>query len=484
MEKKVIQKKAFKGAVWNLMSNIGTRMISLAIQIVLARLIAPQVFGVIAIVAVVDNLALVLVSSGYVTALINKKELNDVDTSSAFYMGLFISVVLYGVVFFTSPAIAAFYGEESLSTLLRVSSISLIINALGSVQKSLISRNLDFHLNFYISLISTFAQGLVGIIMALNGFGVWALVASSLTSVSVNILITCILVKWHPQWLFSFTAVKNMFSYSSKLLLVKLLKSIQLNLSTLIIGKRYDSATLAFYNRGNQIPDIIQTSISGSINSVTLPLLSKYQDNVLDVRNGLRRIISISCVMGAPIKFGLLAIAEPLILFLLTDTWAASIPFMQIACFSLLLGPFAYKQDAYNAIGRTGLSLFVEILHRSIFIVLLFIAMPFGVTAIAISCVVANLIDAFISLIINKKVLFYSFKQQLKDFLPANIIGFFMFIAVFFFGKIALPLWLLLFLQILIGALVYSGISYFFNRNELLYIWNLAKTSLSRTKKS
>lgn len=476
----IIKLKAIHGTLWNLLSNISTRLISFVIQIILARLLLPNDFGLIAIIVVIENFAYVFVINGYSTALIQKKELSDLDTSSAFFMGLSISLLLYGLIFIIAPSIALFYRQPQLLILLRIGSVTLVINSLVSVQKSLISRNLNFHLNFKISLISAIVQGVIGISLAFLKFGAWALIASSLGSVFINTILTWISVKWHPQFIFSFKSIRTLFSYNSNLLMIKLLKSLQFNISSLIIGKRFDIEMLAFFNKGNQLPDIISTSISGAINSVSLPILSKYQENINHIRDGLRRIIRISCFIGSPIKFGLMAIAETLIPLLLTPKWAPSILYMQIACISLILGPFAYKLDAYNAIGRTKLSLYIEIVHKVILIIFILISIPYGVIAIAYSSVAANLVDVVVSLISNKKVLKYPVRQQLQDFLPSNIIGFIMFVPIYLLNRIDLPLYLLLIVQIILGCIIYYLISLIFNRREIIYFYNLIRTSLTR----
>ena len=339
MNNPINKTKVVSSLLWKLMERGGTQGIQFIVQIVLARLLLPKDFGAIAIITVFISLAQVFVQSGFSSALIQNKDVNEVDFSSVFYLSLAVAMLLYVVIYFSAPYVATFYTQPILVPVLRVLSITLIIGAFNSIQNAFVARNMLFKRLFLSSLGSITISGIIGIITAYNGWGVWALVLQQLTSHLMATAILFITVKWRPQLLFSFERVKVLFAYGSKLLASALIDTFYRDLRTLIIGRMYTPEMLGFYNRGQQFPNVIISNIDGSIQSVLLPTLSAHQDNIKKVKEMMRRAIVTSTFFIFPMMIGMAIVAEPLVKIVLTEKWLPTVPFLQVFCFTYALMP-------------------------------------------------------------------------------------------------------------------------------------------------
>jgi len=462
----------------------GTQVIQFVIQIVLARLLAPEQFGIIAMVMVFIKLAQVFAQSGFNTALIQKKEVDEIDFSSVFYLSLLVACLLYLILFFTAPFIANFYNSEQLILVLRVLSIILPFGAYNSIQNAIISRRMEFKKLFFSSIGAILVSGTVGIIIAYAGLGVWALVVQQLTNQFMITLILWFTVKWRPKFKFSLERVKSLFSYGWKLLISSLIDTLYMNLQSLIIGKIYNPATLAFYNRGEQFPQIIVTNINGSIQSVMLPALSSEQDNKRRVKDLVRRSIVTSSFILFPIMIGLIVIAESLVKIILTEKWLPCMPFLQIACLSYALYPIhTANLQAINALGRSDIFLKLEIIKKMVGLSILGISIPFGIYAMAIAMLITSIVCTFINAYPNFKLLNYSYKEQIKDIIPSFLLSLLMG-GVFFIKYMGLSDWITLLLQVSTGALIYFSMAFILKLecfNYLLYtIKDLLKIKNSR----
>ena len=331
----------------------GTQGIQFIVQIVLARLLLPEDFGLIAIVTIFILLANVFVQSGFNTALIQKKDADDEDFSSVFYLSLFVAGLLYVVLFLTSPFISVFYRSPQLILILRVLSVTLFFGAFNSIQNAYVARNMMFKKLFFSSLGAIIISGTVGIATAYLGWGVWALVAQQLTNQLAVTLILWFTVKWRPKLLFSIEKVKVLFSFGWKLLASSLINTLYMEIRSLIIGKIYIPAMLGFYDRGQQIPKVIVSNIDGAIQSVMLPALASQQDDKKRVKAMMRRAIMTSSFIMFPMMVGLAVVAEPVVKIILTDKWLPAVPFLQIFCASYSLWPIhTANLQAINALGR------------------------------------------------------------------------------------------------------------------------------------
>ena len=458
--KQDIKLKVLSSLFWKLMESGGNQGIQFIVQIVLARLLLPEDYGLIALITIFITIANVFVQSGFNTALIQKKDANEVDFSSVFYLSLFVSGLLYVILFFTAPFIASFYGEPLLISVIRVLSITLFFGAVNSIQNAVIARKMQFKNFFFSSLGATVISGVIGIVMAYKGFGVWALVAQQIANKLSITIILWFTVKWRPRLFFSFERVKGLFSYGSKLLVSSLIDTLYNNLRSLFIGKLYNPSTLGFYNRGQQFPSIIVTNINGSIQSVMLPALSSQQDNVQRVKDMVRRSIVTSSFLIFPMMVGLAVVAEPLITIILTEKWLPAVPFLQIYCFSYALWPIhTANLQAINALGRSDIFLKLEIIKKIFGLAILGVSIEYGVYAIAMGEIISGLVSTFINAYPNKKLLNYSFKEQWLDIMPSLMLSLVMGIAVYSIGLVELYVWPTLIIQVIVGAVSYIGMA-------------------------
>lgn len=461
----------------------GTQGIQFIVQIVLARLLSPEEYGIIAIVMVFILLANVFVESGFNTALIQKKDADEVDFSSVLYLSLGVATILYGIIFITAPFVASFYNQPILVKVLRVLSITLFIGAFNSIQNAFIARNMLFKKLFASSLGAVTISGIVGVIAAYSGLGVWALVLQQLTSQLAVAIILWFTVKWRPHLTFSMTRLKSLFSYGSKLLASGLLDTLYRNLRTLIIGRMYTPSMLGYYNRGQQFPQLIVSNINGSIQSVMLPALSAHQDDRKRVKEMMRRAIVSSSFLIFPMMVGMAVVAEPLVQIVLTDKWLPAVPFLQIACFTFALMPIhTANLQAINAMGRSDIFLRLEIIKKIMGLIVLGVSLPFGVYAIALGGVFSGLIGTFINAYPNKELLNYSYKEQWLDIMPSLLISLIMGGIVYLFNFLSFPAWQILILQIVSGGVIYILLAKIFKIESFTYLVGTMKQLIKAQK--
>ena len=461
----------------------GTQGIQFFVSIILARLLSPEEYGIIAIIMVFILLANVFVESGFNTALIQKKDADEVDFSSVLYLSLGVATILYVVIFFTAPFIASFYDQPILIQVLRVLSITIFIGAFNSIQNAYVARNMLFKKLFTSSLGSVTISGVVGIIAAYSGLGVWALVLQQLTSQLAVAVILWFTVKWRPHLIFSTTRIKSLFSYGSKLLASGLLDTLYRNLRTLIIGRMYTPSMLGYYNRGQQFPQLIVSNINGSIQSVMLPALSAHQDDRKRVKDMMRRAIVSSSFLIFPMMFGMAVVAEPLVKIVLTDKWLPAVPFLQIACFTFALWPIhTANLQAINAMGRSDIFLRLEIIKKIMELIVLGISLPFGVYAIALGGIFSGLIGTFINAYPNKELLNYSYKEQWLDIMPSLLISLIMGVVVYLFNYLSIPAWQILILQIVSGCIIYILLAKIFKIESFTYLVGTMKQLIKSRK--
>ena len=417
MNQDIAKNKVLSGLFWKFSERISAQLVTFIVSIVLARLLDPSHYGTIAIVNVFIALANVFVISGFGNSLIQKKNSDELDYSSVFYANIFLTIILYLILYFTAPIIAEFYNMEILCPTLRVLGLRLIVGGVNSVQHAYVSKNMMFRRFFWSTLFGTILSGVVGLIMAYRGYGVWALVAQYMTNTCVDTVVLWFSVRWRPILAFSFNRLKFLFSYGWKLLISAFLDTGYKELRTIVIGKMYSSNDLAFYNKGKSFPDLIVTNINNSIQSVLFPAMSNEQDNKNTIKLMVRRSIRISSFIMLPMMTGLALVAEPLIRLLLTDKWIYCVPYLQISCFTFAFMPIhTANLQAIKAMGRSDLFLKLEIIKKVISITVLIGVMQYGVFAIAVSAMLTTLTSSFINAYPNKKLIGYTYLEQLKDF--------------------------------------------------------------------
>ena len=471
--------------LWRFFERCGAQGIALIVSIVLARILGSTAYGTVALVTVFTTVMQVFVDSGLGSALIQKKDADNLDFSSVFWFNLVMCSVLYaGMFFIGAPLIAAFYQKPELVDLVRVLSLVLVISGLKNVQQAYVSRHLLFKRFFFSTLVGTIAAAVVGILMACLGFGVWALVAQHLVNTAIDTLILWITVKWRPQRRFSLQRMKALFSYGWKLLVSALIDTLYKELRQLIIGKIYTEDDLAYYNQASKYPKILIENVNSSIDSVLLPTMSKVQSDAAAVKNMTRRAIKTSTFIIMPMMVGLAVCASPLINLLLGDDWMQTVPYLRIFCFTYAFYPIhTANLNAIKAMGHSNMFLKLEIAKKIVGLIVLVLTMRISVMAMALSLLVTSVINQLINSWPNKRLLQYGYLEQLRDILPQILISLAMGCVILCVPLIGLPNLVTLLIQIPLGVLLYWGLAVLFHIDSYEYMVSLIKGFFSRKHK-
>ena len=447
---------------WKLLERFGVQGIQFVLQIVLARILSPEHYGVLSLMIIFTTLANVFVQTGFNTALIQNKDVSEEDYSSVFWVSLGIAGILYGVIFFCAPAIGVFYEMPDVVMPLRVLALMLFPGALNSIQLAKVSREMDFRKIFISNVGAVILSGAAGIAIALMGGGLWALVAQTLLNVVVAAIVMFFTVKWFPRLVCNLKRVKVLFTFGWKLLVSSLIDTLYADLHSLVVGKKYSPETLGYYNRGRQFPQFIISAVNGTVQSVMLPAMSVHQDDKSKIKDMMRNSIVLSAYIMFPLMAGLAGVAEPLVKLLLTDKWLPCVPYLQISCFSMAFYPVhSCNLQAMNAMGRSDLFLKLEIIKKSYGLVALMIAVAFFDTPLAIATtgIFTTVISCFVNSYPNKKLINYSYFEQMRDILPSFLLSVAMFVAVYAVGFVPISTALILVLQIFVGVLFYVVMS-------------------------
>lgn len=469
-------KSVLSNFIWRFLERCGAQGVTLIVSIVLARLLDPNVYGTIALVTIFTTIMQIFVDSGMGNALIQKKDADDLDFSSVFYFNIVMCSVLYLIMFFLAPFIAKFYKIPELTAVVRVLSLILVISGVKNVQQAYVSRHLMFKRFFFATLGGTIGAAVIGILMAYYGFGVWALVAQMLFNTTIDTLILWITVKWRPKKMFSMQRLKSLFSYGWKLLISALLDTVYNNIRQLIIGKVYTKSDLAYYNNGKKYPEYLVSNINTAIDSVLLPTMSNEQNHPERVKSMTRRAIKTATFIIMPLMVGFAVCSRQLVSLILTDKWLPSVPFMQIFCISFAFYPIhTANLNAIKAMGRSDLFLKLEIIKKSIGVVTIIIAIKFGVMAMAYSMLITSFISQIVNSFPNKKLLNYSYLEQIKDMLPQIILSLVMGTIVYAVTFLKLSSVITLVIQIPVGVIVYWLGSKLFHIESYEYIVGMLK---------
>lgn len=471
----------FSNLIWRFAERCGAQGVAFVVSIVLARLLTPDIYGTIALVTVFTKILQVFVDSGLGNALIQKKDADDLDFSTVFYFNIAMCVVLYIGVCAAAPFIASFYNKPELTMIIRVLSLTLVISGVKNVQQAYVSRHLMFKRFFYATLGGTMGAACIGILMAYMGFGVWALVAQQLFNATVDTLILWKTVKWRPKRMFSYTRLKGLLSYGWKLLASALLNNVYGNLRQLIIGKIYSTSDLAFYNKAEQLTDMVVTNINISIDSVLLPVMSREQENRERVKNMTRRAIKISTYVLAPMMMGLAVTSANVVELLLTEKWLPCVPFIRIFCISnMFYAIHTANLNAIKAMGRSDWFLKLEVTKKVLGLIILLVTMRFGVMAMVWGGLVQDFIGQIINSWPNRKLLNYGYGEQLKDILPGILMAVVMGICVWFVNFISFPMILTLVLQVILGVVIYILCSIITKNTSFEYLCEIAKSMIKK----
>lgn len=471
MNEDSLRKKTFVNLFWRFLERCGAQFVSFIVSIVLARLLLPEDYGIVALVTVIISILNVFVDSGLGNALVQRKNAGDLEFSTVFYTNVFVCVILYMILFFISPYIAVFYKNENLTSVIRILGFTLIISGLKNIQQAYVSKKMLFKKFFFATLLGTVVSAVVGILLAYKGCGVWALVVQQLVNLFIDTVVLWIIVPWKPSFKFSFMVLKDLFSYGWKILIASLIHTVYIDIRQLVIGRVYTPLDLAFYNQGQKFPQLISTNINNSIDSVLFPVLSDVQDTKTVVKAMTRRAIKIAAYIMWPLLLGLAAVSGDLVKIVLSEKWIGCVPYFVIACFCFGFQPLqSANLNAIKALGKSDVFLKLEIIKKTIAMGIVIITIPFGVRAIAIGGLIYELIASICNSFPNKKMLDYSYVEQIKDMFPAFFVSLLMSGFVYFLPFSFLHPVVQLILKILIGIVFYVGVTALFHFDSYTYL--------------
>lgn len=470
--------------LWKFGERITAQLVSTIVTIVLARLMYPDDHGVVTIVTIFISFFNALVTGGLGNALIQKKDADELDFSSMFYFSLVFALIIYAGVFFSAGLLARIYQNTELILITRVMGLRIPIAAINSIQHSYLARQMQFKKFFSATLGGTIVSAFVGIYLAYAGYGAWALVGQYLTNVSVDTVVLFVWGGWKPKWEYDWQRVKVMLPFGIKMMGAAVLDTGFNELRSIVISLRYSATDLALYDNGKKYPNLLVVNINASINSVMFPVMSRVQSDKEALKMVMQKAIRISTYVLAPILLGLFAVSEEFVEVVLTDKWLECVPYIRITSIMCLFYPIhTVNIQALNALGESGLVLKLEVIKKGVSIIVLLISMCFGVMGIALGAMAVSLLSTYINASYGKRVVGYSFVSQIKDVCAS------LFIAAVMAGCILLlnhavsgDKLLLLIVDIVIGGLVYLGLSAVLNVPELKYLVGKCKGMLHRNK--
>lgn len=462
-----LKHKTVKGVVWTSVDRFANQGVSFVFSIVLARLLSPSDYGIIAMTAIFFSVAGCFIDSGFGSALIRKKDRTEEDLYTCFFFNVVVSIACYMLLFLCAPLIAKFYNQPILTAIIRISGLNLVIGAFAGVSGAMFSYKLDFKTPAIISLICNIVSGLVGVIVAYLGYGIWALVWQGVASGTLRSLLTIVASKFHPKFAFSKKSFHYLFSYGSKLTLSYLIGTLYENIYPIFIGKFYKPSQLGNYARALGWAQLPSSNITGVIQKVTFPVLAEIQDDSQRLAFNYRRLLRLSAFVVFPLMVGLSAVASPLIRVVLTSKWDGCIIYLQIVCFALMWYPIhAINLNLLEVKGRSDLFLRLEIIKKIVGLCIMFVAIPLGVEAMCWSMIVSSIICLFINTYYTGKIIHVSFWMQMKDILPiflnSCLMGIIVYACISFLSMEALKL----VVGILVGAVYYILSSYFISKQE------------------
>ena len=467
--------KVLKGLFWKILENGGAQGIQFVIAILLARLLTPAEYGLVGIIMIFITISNVVVQYGFSTALVQKPRCDETDFSSVCYFSLGIALAMYGLLYLAAPAIGKFYSNELLIPIVRVLAVVLFPGAVISVQTAYVSRKMEFQGLFKATMGAVVVSGAVSLWMAATGMGVWAMVGQQIAYYLALMAGLFLTVTWRPRLVFAMSRVRSMLAFGWKLLLAALLDTLFSNLYGL--GKIYNEELLGAYNRGDQFPKLIVNNLGTAIQSVLLPAFAARQDDLDQVRSMVRRAIRTSSFLVLPMLFGLFAVADTMVLALLGEKWIICVPYLRIMCVAYSFWPIHITNlQAINAVGRSDVFLKLEVIKKTVGILGLVIGIRFSPIVLVSIKAGIDFLCTFINAWPNKKLLGYSIGSQWMDIMPSMVLSLGMCAAVYFL-QFVLPggPWVKLVLQILAGAVIYTGLAWIFHMESFQYLLGIVK---------
>jgi len=470
-----LKSKTLHALSWSFLESAGVQGVRFVIGIILARLLFPEQFGLIGMLFIFMAVAQTFLDSGFGAALIQKKEASQKDICSIFYFNILVGVIVAGIMCLIAPWIASFYSQPILTPLTRAMSLTMTINSFGLIQSTILSKQIDFKTQTKVSLIANSMSGVIGITLAFTGFGVWSLVAQQISSAFFRTGLLWLLNTWRPSLIFSFKSLREMFGFGSKLLASGLLNQIFENIYLLVIGKLFSASDLGFFTRAKTLGELPSQTLSGMVGRVTFPVFSNIQDDPIRLKRGLKKVLTTLVLVNFPMMIGLIVIARPLVLVLLTEKWAESIIYFQlISIFGLLYPLHVINLNVLQALGRSDLFLRLEIIKKILIVLNIAITWRWGMSAMICGMIATSMISYYLNSYYTGLLIGYSIWMQVRDLFSYLVMALLMGMAVYGVGLLPYPnIYALLFAQIGTGIIVYVALCWLFRLEAFLEVWQM-----------
>jgi teichuronic acid exporter len=478
-----LKQKTLRAISWSFVESLVARGVQFVIGIVLARLLFPEQFGLIGMLMIFIAVSQTFLDSGFGDALIQKQEITQTDICSIFYFNIVVGFAAACFLSLAAPWIAAFYKQPVLTPLTRVLSLTIVINSFGLIQNTLLTRQINFKTQTKVSLIAGVLSGTIGITLAVRGFGVWSLAIQQISSAFIRTCCLWLYSSWRPIMVFSFNSLREMFGFGSRMLFSGLLNRIFDNIYLVVIGRLFSATDLGFFTRAKTMNDLPTQTLSGMVGRVTFPVFSTIQDDPARLKRGLKKSLTTLVMVNFPMMIGLAIIASPLVLVMLTEKWAPSIPYLQLLCAAGLLFPLhVMNLNVLQAMGRSDLFLRLEIIKKSLIVVNIAITWRWGISAMIYGMIVISGISYYLNSYYNGVLISYPIKEQMLDLFPYFIMALLMGVAVYATGLLQFAHhWSLLLVQITAGMVVYVLLCRVFRLQVFMELWdagwNKIKTS-------
>lgn len=475
-----LRQKTVDALSWSFLQTFVQRGLQFVIGIILARLLFPEQFGLIGMLAIFIAVIQAFLDSGFGAALIQKRDVSQTDTCSVFYFNIVVGLVGAALLSLAAPWIAAFYHQPILTPLTRALSLTLVINAFGMVQKTLLTKHIDFKTQTKVGLISGALSGAAGIALAVQGFGVWSLVVQQVSAAVVSTVCLWAFSSWRPSLVFSFKALGDMFGFGSRLLVSSVLNQIFDNIYLVVIGKLFSATDLGFFTRAKTLNDLPSQTLSSMVARVTFPVFSTIQDDQARLKRGLKKALTALGLVNFPMMIGLAVVAHPLVLVLLTDKWEPCVLYLQLLCVAGMLYPLhLINLNALSALGRSDLFLRLEIIKKALIVVNIVVTWRWGISAMIAGMVVMSTISYYLNSYYSAVLVKYPIKEQVADLAPYLAVSVLMGAAVYAVGLVPFPAqWALLLAQLAVGGIVYIVLCRIFRLTAFLEVWQAVSTRM------
>ena len=475
-----LKNKTIGALFWSFFERIGQQAVQFVISIILARLLLPEEFGLIAMLTIFMAVAQSFINSGFGSTLIQKQDATHIDECSIFYFNILVGFLAAGLLCLAAPWIAGFYNQPLLVPLTCVLSLNLIINAFGIVQTVLLTKHIDFKTQLKVSVIAASFSGTIGVTMALNGFGVWSLVAQSLGSNLFRTILLWFFNTWRPSLTFSYASLRGMFAFGSRLLASGLLDTVFRNIYLVVIGKLFSPIALGFYSRAKGLQQLPVDNISSIVSRVTFPVFSSVQDDKPRLKRGVRKALTILVMINFPMMIGLAIVAKPLVLMLLTEKWLPCVPYLQLLCVAGMLYPLhVINLNVLIAQGRSDLFFRLEILKKILVVIAIAVTYRWDIIAMIYGQIATSCFCYFLNAYYTGKMLDYPITEQIQDVMPSLALAGIMGLGVYALKYTSLDnSVVLLSAQITTGIVLYAGLCYIFRISSFVEVRGIIKSKL------